>query len=302
MPPMRQQAALTAVDLLHADPSVAIVLAEISTDQFKDAAVAAPDRVVNVGIMEQSLIGVAAGFAMEGFRPIVHTIAPFLAERPFEQLKLDFGYQGLGGTFVSVGASYDYATEGGTHHAPGDVEALAAIPGFELLIPGHPAEVDRLLRATYANPSPTYVRTSVSQNRRGLDVEPGRMEVVRRGSQATLIAVGPMLDRSLEAAEGLDVTVLYATSVAPFDARTLVDVAGSPPFVIAVEPWYEGTLIPMIASALAHIPSRIASIGVPRRFLRRYGTPGEFDRDLGLDAAGIRARLANLLAGARRPT
>jgi transketolase len=128
------------------------------------------------------------------------------------------------------------------------------------------------------------------------------MEVVRRGSRATLIAVGPMLDRSLVAAEGLDVTVLYATSVAPFDARTLVDVAGSRPFVIALEPCYEGTPTPMIVSALAHVPSRIASIGVPRRFLRRYGTPGEFDRDLGLDAAGIRARLAGLLADDRRST
>lgn len=295
MPPMRQQAALTAVDLLHADPSVAIVLAEISTEHFEEASIDAPDRVVNVGIMEQSLVGVAAGFAMEGFRPIVHTIAPFLVERPFEQLKLDFGYQGLGGTFVSVGASYDYATEGGTHHAPGDVEALAAIPGFELLVPGHPAEVDRLLRATYANGSPTYLRTSVSQNRDALEVDPGRMEVVRRGSQATLLAVGPMLDRALVAAEGLDITVLYATSVAPFDAGTLVDLAGPRPLVVTVEPLYEGTLAPMIASALAHVPSRIASIGVPRRFLRRYGTPSGFDRDVGLDAAGIRARLAGLL-------
>lgn len=151
------------------------------------------------------------------------------------------------------------------------------------------------MRATYANGSPTYLRTSVSQNRQALDIEPGIMKVVRRGSRATLLAVGPMLDRSLVAAEGLDVSVVYATSVAPFDARTLVEVAGARPFVVTVEPLYEGTLAPMIASALAHIPSRIASIGVPRRFLRRYGTPGDHDRDLGLDAAGIRGRLARLL-------
>jgi transketolase len=239
---------------------------------------------------------------MEGFRPIVHTIAPFLTERPFEQLKLDFGYQGLGATFVSVGASYDYATEGGTHHAPGDIEALGAIPGFELLVPGHPAEVDRLMRETYANGSPTYVRTSVSQNREARDVEPGTMQVVRRGSRATLLAVGPMLDRSLVAAEGLDVTMLYATSVAPFDARTLAEVAGARPLVVTIEPLYEGTLAPMIASALAHVPSRIASIGVPRRFLRRYGTPGDYDRELGLDAAGIRARLTGLLEDPRPAT
>ena len=271
---MRVQAAATATDLLDEDPRTAIVLAEISTDHFREARRRHPERVVNVGIMEATMVGVAAGFAMEGFHPVVHTITPFLVERPFEQLKLDFGYQGLGGTFVSTGASYDYATEGATHHGTGDVGVLLTIPGFEILVPGHPAELDRLLRETYANERPTYLRASVSVNRSALDVTPGRMEVVRRGAGATLIAVGPMLDRTVAAAEGLDVSVLYATSVAPFDASTLAAIAGE---------------------ALAHAPARFASIGAPRRFPIAYGTPEEHDRDNGLDVVGIAARLRALL-------
>src|SRR6478735_6619803 len=176
---MRSQLARTATDLVERDPNVAVVLAEISVDRFERAMAIAPDRVVNVGIMEQTLVGVAAGFAMEGFHTIAHTMAPFLVERPFEQVKLDFGYQGLGGTFASVGAPYDYGTEGGTHHSPGDVTVMGSIPGMQIVIPGTAGERDRLLRATYANEHPTYRRASMAQNDQSFDVEPGRLEMVR---------------------------------------------------------------------------------------------------------------------------
>ena len=214
---MRAAFGATATDLVDNDDRVAVVLAEISTDYFADALRRHPTRVVNIGIMEQAMVGVAAGFAMEGFHPIAHSLSPFMAERPYEQLKLDFGYQGLGGTFVGVGGSYDYAGEGGTHHAPADASLMLAIPGMEVLIPGHGDEVDRLLRATYANGRPTYLRASVATNADAFDVAPGRIEVVRRGAGATLLVFGPMLDRVLAASEGVDVTVAYATSLAPFD-------------------------------------------------------------------------------------
>ena len=159
------------------------------------------------------MVGVAAGFALEGFHPIAHSIGPFIAERPFEQLKLDFGYQGLGGTFVAIGGSYDYSTEGGTHHAPGDVAAMLSIPGMEVLVPGHGDEVEPLLREVYANGRPTYLRTSSRANAEASAVAVGRMEVLRRGDLATIVAVGPLATSTLAAVADLDVTVLYATSV-----------------------------------------------------------------------------------------
>jgi transketolase len=292
---MRTQLGRTASDLVEADPRVAVVLAEISVDRFAGAMRRAPDRVINVGIMEQTLVGVGAGFAMEGFHTIVHTMAPFLVERPFEQVKLDFGYQGLGGTLASVGAPYDYGTEGGTHHSPGDVALMLTVPWSEVLVPGCAAELDTLLHGTYANGRLTYLRASVAQNDEAFDVEPGRAEVVRRGSRATVVAVGPMLTRTLAATEGLDVTVLYTASVAPFDAQGLAAVAGDDPVVIAVEPFYEGTLTPALTDALRHVRSRFASVGVPHRFITTYGTLEDHDRELGLDAAGIRRRLAAIL-------
>jgi len=292
---MRTQLARTATDLLESDPAVAVVLAEISVDRFERASTIAPDRVINVGIMEQTLVGVAAGFAMEGFHAIAHTMAPFLVERPFEQVKVDFGYQGLGGTLASVGAPYDYGTEGGTHHSPGDVGVVLTVPNTDVLVPGCAVELDRLLRATYADGRLTYLRASVAQNDVAFDVAPGRLEVVRRGTRGTAVVVGPLLSRTLAACEGLDVTVLYTASVAPFDAAGLAAVAGPDPLVIAVEPFYEGTLLPALADALRHVPSRFASVGVPRRFITPYGTAGDHDRELGMDVAGIRRRLVAAL-------
>jgi transketolase len=286
---MRSQLARTATDLVERDPNVAVVLAEISVDRFERAMAIAPDRVVNVGIMEQTLVGVAAGFAMEGFHTIAHTMAPFLVERPFEQVKVDFGYQGLGGTLASVGAPYDYGTEGGTHHSPGDVGVVLTVPNTDVLVPGCAAELDRLLGETYADGRLTYLRASVAQNDVAFPVARGRLEVVREGSRATVVVVGPLLTRTLAACEGSDVSVLYTASVAPFDAGGL---AGPEPLVIAVEPFYEGTLLPSLADALRHVPSRFASVGVPRRFITSYGTAEEHDRELGMDVAGIRRRVA----------
>ena len=295
--PMREAFSACATELLIGDPRVAIVLAEISESLFAEALRHDPTRAVNVGIAEAAMVGVAAGFAMEGFHPIAHSLSPFMAERPFEQLKLDFGYQQLGGTFVGVGGSYDYATEGATHHSPGDVQAMLAIPRMQVLVPGHSEEVARSLRATYANGMPTYVRASQALNDEPFEVSPGRIEVIRAGAGATVLAFGPMLSRTLEATEGLDVTVAYATSVEPFDHAGLAALADASPHIVVVEPWYEGTVASVVTTALAHVPTRYTFIGVPRAFIHNYGTRTEIDADLGLDSSGIRRRLAAAGAG-----
>jgi transketolase len=295
MATMRERMARSVTELFRDDPRVAIVLAEISTPLFNDAFAHDPTRAVNVGIMEQTMVGVAAGFAMEGFLPFAHTIAPFLAERALEQIKLDFGYQELEGTFATVGASYDYTAEGFTHHAPADVQEMLAVPRMEVVVPGTAGELDTLLRATYADGHPTYLRTSARENAASRAVEFGRLDVVRRGAEATVVVVGPMLDRTLTAIEGLDLTVLYATTISPFDAHAMAREAADAAEVIDVTPFLEGTLTHTLTAALAHRPARFASIGVSRDVLRRYGTPEEHDRERRLDVAGIRERIASFL-------
>ena len=293
---MRGRMAQVVSDLIETDPTTALVLADIGKAQFLDVLERFPERVVNVGIMEQTAVSVAAGFAMEGFHPIVHSIAPFVVERPFEQIKDDLCYQGLGGTLISIGASYDYGTDGMTHQGPADVPILKTLPRMQICVPGTPDEFEILLRQTYNNGAPTYVRTSVQQNDASRMVRFGNLHLEREGRDGVVVAVGPMLDRALAAVEDLDLTVLYATTVAPFDEETLRNaLVEAAPDVILIEPYYEGGLVQDISRVVCHIPTRIEAIGVPRRVLERYGPPERLDREVGLTVDGIRTRITRLL-------
>jgi transketolase len=289
---MRTTFAKTSTELLDEDPSVVVVLAEISASLFTEAAARHPDRVINVGIREQLLLNVGAGLAHTGLRPIVHTFASFLVERAFEQVKLGFSHQDLGGVLVSAGASYDNSAGGRTHQSPGDVALLDTLPDWEIHVPGHPDELDQLLRRAVAGDGRVYVRASSRANAEARPV--GRMYVARRGSRGTVIAVGPTLDNVLAATRELDLTVLYASTVRPFDADTVVASLGFAD-VILVEPYAVGTSAHQVSDALRHVPHRLLSLGVPRIELRQYGSPAEHERAHALDVAGIRRSIVDFL-------
>ena len=292
---MRERFYETAAELVGADERMAVVLADIGMGRMPAAERAHPDRVINVGIREQLMIGVASGLALTGFRPIVHSFAPFVVERPFEMLKVDLGHNDVGAIVVTVGASYDMAVYGRTHETPEDVALIAALPGWRIYVPGHPAEADQLLRAAALTDERVYLRLSEQSNQLARPITPGRLHVERRGVEATVIAAGPLLDATLEATADLDVTVLYMTTARPFDADTLhASLTGD--LVVLVEPYQAGTSSAEVSAALADIPHRIAAIGVPNIEHRKYGTWQEHNAAHGLDARGIRARILRSLA------
>ncbi|MGH3768760.1 MAG: transketolase family protein [Pseudonocardiaceae bacterium] len=279
-------------ELLREDTRLALVLAEIGVG-YLDPAATAPvaDRVINVGIREQLMLGVAGGLALAGMRPIVHTFPPFLVERPFEQVKLDLGHQGVGAILVSAGGSYGWPAGGQTHFGHRDVALLDTLDGWTVHVPGHPAEVASLLRQAVAGPGRVYLRLDNGGNALPQDVAAGRMSVLRRG---TVVAVGPMADRVLAATAHRDVTVLYAATIRPFDADTLRATLTEPD-VIIVEPYLAGTSTDQAAQALRGVRHRLLALGVGRGELRRYGTIAEHDAAHGLDIAGLRRSIDNFL-------
>jgi transketolase len=294
---MRKQFVKTVESQLARDKRLVLLLGDIGVFGFQKALKEFSDRVYNIGILEPATVSLAAGLAKTELIPIIHTIAPFLVERSFEQIKIDFGYQRLGGNFVSVGASYDYASLGCTHHCPGDVGVLQNIPGMEIVVPGTATEFDALFQQAYANGHPTYYRLSERENLSSQPVKFGQANVLKRGSLATVVAVGPTLDYILSAVEDIDVGVIYYTTIAPFDYSTLRENLASSGKVLLVEPFYSGTLTHAISQAAWPKPVAVDSVGVPREFLTHYGSAKEHDKAIGFTSGNIRSRLEALIYG-----
>lgn len=299
MTSMRERFLDAVADGLDRDPRLVAVLAEIDVDRLRarDAARRHADRIVNVGIREQLLVSVAGGLALEGFRPVVESYAPFVVERPWEQIKLDLGHQDVGAVLVSIGASYDASTEGRTHQAPEDVALLATLPGWTIHVPGHAVEAEAQLRQAFSGDDRVYVRLSEEQNSAPLIAD--GLVVTRRGSGGAplVVAVGPTFDEAAAATADLDVTLAYLATVRPFDAHGLrAALRGTD--VVLVEPYLAGTSAAEVANALLDRPHRLLCLGVRDPELRRYGARGEHRAAHMLDAAGIRASLEAFGAGA----
>ena len=142
------------------DNKICVVVADISPagsiQKFRNEF---PDRFINCGVAEQSMIGIAAGLALKGFRPFCYTIATFTLYRPFEMVRVDLCYQNLPVTIIGMGAGAIYSTLGGTHHTIEDVAVAGALPNMTVIAPCDPSEMRDATRwcATKSN-GPVYMR------------------------------------------------------------------------------------------------------------------------------------------------
>ncbi|EIY5372610.1 transketolase [Klebsiella variicola] len=288
---MRQRFAVVMSDLIREKDNVALVLADITAERFSDVLRDFPDRVINTGIREQLMIDMAGGLALSGMRPFAHTFASFLIERPFEQIKISLNHQNVGAVLVSAGASYDLSVDGRTHQSPADVALLNTLADWKIIVPGNAEEAEYALRIAANDTGLYYIRLSTETNKQTYWSGGNSFTVLRTGHQGTVIAVGPVADRVLEATEDLDITVLYAPVISPFDSVTLRNTLSVPDIAI-VEPYLEGTTAHTISEALSDVSHRILSIGVKRQELRQFGTPAEHIQAHGLDTHGLRERLS----------
>jgi transketolase len=286
---MRMQFVKTVSDIFKKDNRVVLLLGDIGVFGFRDLLSDHSDRAYNIGILEQSTISMSSGLALAGLIPIVHTIAPFLVERSLEQIKVDLCYQELGANLVSIGGSYDYAALGCTHHCPADIPTLNEIPNIEIIIPGHPKEFDKLFRQCYDNSSPTYYKLSATNNTQDYDVDFGKNLIIQEKGDIVIIAVGEMLNTVLEATYDLDVTIIYCTTVKPFDVNSIQKFLNKK--IVIVEPYYSGSVLTNIIRECNGFSGDVTNIGITNEFINKYGKKCEIDSMIGVDTHSVRKKI-----------
>lgn len=146
---MRAQLPKTILELMDKDERIVVLLGDIGVFAFQDVFKRYPLRCYNIGICEQSMVGMAAGLAMAGMISIVHTIEPFLIERAFEQIKDDFGYQELKGNLIGVDVSQTSPNLGYTHQTPYAKTLMSLIKGMNYFEPQSAEQFDSLLKENY---------------------------------------------------------------------------------------------------------------------------------------------------------
>jgi len=286
---MRKQFKSTIMDLAAKDDKIVLMLGDVSVYLLKDFKDKYPDRFYNMGICENTLISSAAGLGSQGFYPFVHTIAPFITERSYEQIKLDLCYNEFGGNIVSCGASFDYAWDGPTHHSYTDLAILRLLPNIEVIQPGSSKELDVLMRARYNNGKTTYFRLSDHPHDIDIPVEFGKGAVIRdTASKVTVMTAGPILKNVLEACKELDVNLVYFHTIKPIDKEVIKKFKDTK--IVVIHDAFG------LYEAVCEVPGLRASFhGMPDAFCSCYGTLESVRKSIRLDVNSIKELVSGTL-------
>ena len=281
--------------MIREEPDTTFFTVDIGMWAIREELKQYPDRCMNVGIFEDAMMSIAAGMASRGLVPTVFGIQPYLIERALEQIKMDLAYQKMGINVIGTGAAVDYPKYGYSHYCAEDVQIIKMIPGCEFVAPGSAKQFIQLFNQSYRDGHPTFFRVSDHPNKENdPDVEFGKANVIKKGTKATVIAVSVMLDKVMEVCKDKDVTVLYYTTLEPFDYETLRNNCPSGKILI-VEPEYEGSLLYDIEKALGCRELKIDHVAFPREIFRNYGTYDDKMEYYGLNASSIDKKLKKLM-------
>lgn len=263
------------VALAETDPRIVAVCNDsVGSSKLGEFKARFPDRLVNVGIAEQNMVGVGAGLASTGLVPFVCAAAPFLTGRATEQIKADVAYSRLPVVLCGMSPGVAYGELGPTHHSIEDLSWMRAMPGLDIVVPADREQTRRAIRHIIEEPRPTFIRigrVKVPDVSNGeTPFVRGRFQTLRSGDDVTIISTGTLVSRSLEAArllatEGISARVLAATWIAPLDREAIAASAAETRGIVTAE---EATTSGGLGAAVAmEVAGSLAGPRVPVRAL-----------------------------------
>lgn len=267
-----------------------------------------PDRLFNVGIAEQNMVGVGAGLAIAGLIPFVCAAAPFLTGRALEQIKADVAYSATPVILCGMSPGVAYGELGPTHHSPEDFSWLRALPGLDIIVPADAAQTRTALQDLVTQPRPAYLRVGRHKvpavSEQDAPMPRGMFVSAREGTDVTIIATGGEVSEAMVAAEilaekGISARVWNATYLSPLDVDAIVHAASDTAAIVtAEEANVAGGLGAAVASIVAGLPAR-QRVPVSMAGLRDFaptGSTSDLLRHFELDAASLVARVEEVIA------
>jgi transketolase len=306
---MRRAFAETLAELAAEDPRIVLLTADLGFMALEPFAEKFPDRFFNIGVAEQNMIGIATGLAEGGFIPFVYSIVTFAVLRPFEFIRNGPIAHRLPVRIVSVGGGFEYGPNGISHYGLEDIALMRSQPNLTIICPSDVTQARKSIRATANVKAPIYFRLSKDDKgpEFGADFELGRPTVLHEGKEVALIALGPIADEALAAAQklkehGLECAVVSVTSITPDLDDNLAAIISSFPLVLTVEAHYiGGGLGSLVSEIIAErkLPCRVVRCGVTAVPDGRSGSKAYLQDESGISSAKLVRTVIDQLAGKR---
>lgn len=302
----RDAFAATLLDLARNDPRVCIVLNDsLNSSNAKQFLQEFPDRLFDVGIAEQNMVGVAAGLANAGMVPFVCAASCFLSGRALEQIKVDIALSKANVKLCGFSSGFAYGSLGPTHHAVEDIAWIRILPNLRMAVPCDGRETSGAVIAAYEHKGPVFIRVNrlpvPAVLRSSQAFEFGKAVHCREGGDLTLISCGYMTHKALEASEilakqGIECRVLNLSSLSPLDNVAILEACRDTGRIACVEDHLlEGGLFSAVASVVVrHAPVPMIGIGIPGVFAP-VGNVDDLLDTFGFNPGQIAARISQWL-------
>jgi transketolase len=241
---MRKVFAESIYNLMNINPKVILLVADSDLENYRIIKSSYPDRFFDFGIAENNMVAISAGFAKEGFIPVVYALNSFLAYRSYEFIRNDICLQKRNVKLVGLAAGVIANTLGSTHHTTEDIAALRVLPNLILISPGSPKEVSVVLEKAINYEGSVYVRLGKAFEREIYEnsspFEIGKGTFMSEGKDLTIIATGSIIADVIEASkmlkkEEISVEIINMSTVKPLDEESIIHSARKTGRVVTVE-------------------------------------------------------------------
>ncbi len=284
---MRKTCLNTVYDLAKKDKKIVFIGSDLGPGVLDDFKKNIPNRFIMEGVSEQSIIGISAGLAMEGFKPYVNTIATFLTRRCFEQIVIDLCLHNLPVRLIGNGGGLVYAPLGPTHQAIEDISIMRTLPNMTILSPCDSVEMKKLVLKSSNYRNPIYFRLAkggdeiVTSEKEKIDIGRGNLKI--RPGKYLFITTGVMTQMAIKAArilkaeKNIKCGVLHLGTVKPLDKKILKFWIPRAKNIVTVEEnvlngGFGSSILEFVSDNFPQNLNKISRMGLSDKFITKYGT------------------------------